>query len=183
LTELRTANAVNFYNLIARLKSLPRAGWQRCGHENCESVAEHTFGVAALALALSDQAGVDRGKCLALCVVHDLAEAIVGDITPMDHVAPAEKQRRERNAMEQLALALGSRDIIILWEEYEAGDTAEAKLARDLDGIEMALQATAYQASSHLTPADAQQFIDSAERRASTSVGRSMMSFLTRSRE
>jgi putative hydrolase of HD superfamily len=135
---------IGFFDQAMRLKNLPRAGWERCGVRPCESVAEHSFGVSVLALVLSRAAGVDRGKCLALAVAHDLAEAIVGDITPRDGVAPVEKHRREREAIESMAQMLGHDELAALWEEYEQGQTPEAMLVRDLDSIEMAWQAMQY---------------------------------------
>src|SRR5437868_14974074 len=106
---------VRFLEQVSKLKTTPRAGWQRCGVEPCESVADHTFGVALLALLLPDaehsgeparpRAGLDREHCIALALVHDLAESIVGDITPHDGVDPAEKRRREEQAMRAPARA------------------------------------------------------------------------------
>src|SRR5215217_7492124 len=111
---------IDFFNQAMRLKQLKRAGWRRCGVEPCESVAEHAFGVTVLALIVAE-ANVDRGECLALAVAHDLAESVVGDITPTDGVEPAEKQRREREAVGQLASTLGNGELAALWEEYELG--------------------------------------------------------------
>ena len=64
------------------------------------SVADHTFGVALLALLFPRGAAgdVDRHHCVALAIVHDLAESIVGDVTPHDRIDPAEKHRREAAA-------------------------------------------------------------------------------------
>ena len=150
-----------------RLKTVKRAGWQRCGVEACESVADHTFGVALLALILPNAAGlsVNRDRCVALALVHDLAESIVGDITPHDNVAAEEKSRRERLAMKQLCDELGNRELLELWEEFEAADTPEAKLVRDLDLIEMALQAKRYRLGGVLDSESAEQFIESARTR------------------
>ena len=81
---------------------------------SCESVAEHTFGVALLALlapALADD-NLDREHCAALALVHDLAESNVGDITPHDAIDAATKRQREESAMGQLAQAL--RDPLLL---------------------------------------------------------------------
>src|SRR5689334_14865724 len=101
---------LRFLEHAMRLKSTARAGWKRCGVDRCESVADHTFGVALLALLAPDpndakgssdsgepprrRAGeLNRDHCLALALVHDLAESIVGDITPHDGVDPADKRR------------------------------------------------------------------------------------------
>ena len=164
-----------------RLKSLKRAGWLRCGvgAGECESVAEHTFGVALLALILPDGQGVavDRDRCVRLALVHDLAESIVGDITPHDAIEPAEKHRRERSAMEELSRTLGRAggELLALWGEFEADETPEAKLVRELDVIEMACQARAYQRAGKLTAAAAEGFIASARQRVRSGVGRRLL--------
>ena len=166
---------IDFYNLAMRLKQLKRSGWQRCGVEPCESVAEHTFGVGVLALILADTAGVDRGKCLALAVVHDLAESVVGDITPNDGIDSSEKQRREREAIRNLSHDIGNDELARLWEEYERGQTPEAQLVRDLDVIEMAWQARRYVAQKLLNQASANEFISSARERVRTDLGRRLL--------
>ena len=166
---------LEFYAQVARLKNLKRAGWRRCGVEPCESVAEHTFGVSALALALTKSAGVNRDKCLALAVVHDLAEAIVGDITPNDGIDPAEKSRRESEAIARFAQTLGDESLVALWKEFESAATPEAKLVRDLDVIEMALQAREYQRLGRLSASDADEFVQSARRRVTTEIGKRLI--------
>src|SRR5262245_31586095 len=78
-----------------RLKALRRAGWVRVGvPAPVESVADHSWGVAWLVLALLPE-GLDRGKALAYAVLHDLPEVRTGDVTPMDRVPKEEKARRE----------------------------------------------------------------------------------------
>jgi putative hydrolase of HD superfamily len=166
---------IDFFNQAMRLKQLKRAGWRRCGVEPCESVAEHAFGVSVLALILAETANVDRGKCLALAVAHDLAESVVGDITPRDGVHPDEKQRRERQAISKLSRDLGNGQLPKLWEEYEQGATPEAKLVRDLDVIEMAWQARSYVQQKLLGPASADEFIASARQRVKTDLGRRLL--------
>jgi putative hydrolase of HD superfamily len=165
---------------VARLKQVSRAGWSRCGVEPCESVAEHTFGVAVLALLLPKAAGLklDRERCVAMALVHDLAEAVVGDITPHDGVAPEEKHRREREAIERMAKELGDVELIGLWNEFEIRETDEAKLVRELDVIEMAFQAREYERAGRLSPEQAMQFVRSAQERVSSQAGKELLTTL-----
>ena len=131
-----------------RLKELPRAGWVREGVPEPESVADHSFRTAVLALALGPELGVDTAKLVQMLVVHDLAESDpgVGDITPRDGVPPAEKYRREREAMERLCAPLpNGAAMLALWSEYEEGQSPEARVAKQLDALEMALQAAEYE--------------------------------------
>jgi putative hydrolase of HD superfamily len=131
---------------IGLLKRFKRTGWFTAGVPAPESVADHSFRVALLALVLSRGADppLDRERCVAMALVHDLAESIVGDITPYDGVTTAEKHRRERGAMERLSAMLGDDEVLRLWEEYQAAETAEARLVKDLDKLETVLQAAEY---------------------------------------
>jgi putative hydrolase of HD superfamily len=131
-----------------RLKELARAGWVREGVPRPESVAGHSFRAALLALALVPELGADTNKLVRMLLVHDLAESdpAVGDITPYDGIPPEEKHRRERAAMERLCAALpNGAEMLALWGEYEEGRTPEARLAKQLDALEMALQAAEYE--------------------------------------
>ncbi|KAG8900404.1 hypothetical protein FRC01_010152 [Tulasnella sp. 417] len=116
--------------------------------------------MAVLALCSSDQS-LDVGKCVLLAVVHDLAEAQVGDIAPSDGISKQEKRRLEAAAMDNivndmLGGGVAAQKIRALWDEYEAQETAEARFVKDLDLFEMALQATeyekAYQGKKQLDP-------------------------------
>lgn len=147
------------------LKEVDRAGWLRVGVARPESVAAHSWGVALLALLRSPEE-LDRGRLLAMAILHDLAEVRVGDLTPHDGVSREEKHRRERDAM---AALLGHRpELLAIWEEAEAGQTAEARFLKDLDKADMALQAERYAAMG----IDTAEFTASASSSLTTVMGR-----------
>jgi putative hydrolases of HD superfamily len=164
-------NVLRWYEKAAKLKELKRAGWERCGVQPCETVADHSLGVALLALAAGASTKLNFERCCALAVVHDLAEAVVGDITPNDSITPQEKHEREADAIRQLEETLGGARISELWHEFEAGETAEAKLVRELDVIEMAWQARKYQRGGALDISKAAQFEESALQRVKSPAG------------
>lgn len=143
-----------------KLKALPRAGWVRKGVPSPETVASHSWGVAWLVLALAPE-GVDLGKALAYATLHDLAEVRVGDITPVDPVSPEEKTRREREAIAGLAAAVGRPGLAAQWDAFESGTDREALLVRELDKLDMALQALAHHEAGR---AGMREFVDSADR-------------------
>lgn len=144
---------------ILGLKELPRSGWLRAGVAAPESVAAHSWGVAWLVLALCPD-GVDRGRALAMAVLHDLAEVRVGDLTPHDGVDPADKSRREARALASLLeLVPGRAGLVALWREYEDGDSAEARFVRACDRLDMALQAGRY---ADIEGVDTAEFVESA---------------------
>lgn len=125
------------------LKQVDRAGWVREGLPHPESVAAHSWGVSWLVLALAPPA-LDRGRMLTYAVLHDLAEAWTGDVTPHDGMPTAQKHARERSAMQALTERLGRPDLLATWEAYERQDDEEARFVRQLDRIDMALQARRY---------------------------------------
>ena len=90
---------------------------------------------------------VDANKCIKMALVHDLAEATVGDITPHCGVSDQDKHELELKAMAKMTelSPMGGSEIKSLWDEYEAGTTDEAKLVKDLDKLEMTLQALEYE--------------------------------------
>lgn len=143
----RARGILRFLTLAGRLKETDRAGWKLQGIDAPESVADHTFGVCLLALVLSRDASppLRRDRCVAMALVHDLAEALVGDITPFDGVSNEEKDRREREAMTHLSTLLGDPEILELWEEYQRAATPESRFVRDLDKLETVVQAVRYE--------------------------------------
>ena len=135
------------------LKDVLRQGWVNAGVESPESVAAHSWGMAILALKLCP-AELNLEHVLKLCLVHDLPEVIVGDLTPNDDVST--KSADERAAMERLAP-----EWVSLFDEYENQTTPEAVFVKSLDKLDMALQAKVYMNRSEL---DLEQFIESAKK-------------------
>lgn len=90
-----------------------------------------------------------------MALVHDMAESIVGDITPIDKISKVEKSRRESTTMDFLTSKLLSpsagvgpsagSEIKDLWREYEDGETLEAKFVHDIDRLELVLQMMEYE--------------------------------------
>jgi len=130
---------------ILALKALDRAGWVRRGVQDPESVAAHSWGVAWLVLLLLP-AELDRERALTYAVLHDLAEVRVGDLTPHDGVDRAHKARLEAQAMSGLTHSLPrGAQLRDAWHAYEAQSDAESRFVRQLDRLDMALQALAYE--------------------------------------
>ena len=91
--------------------------------------------------------------CTKMALIHDMAESLVGDITPVDGVSKPEKARRERETMQHLGgHLLGSyeggirgQELKNIWEEYEAGQTLESVFVHDVDKLELVLQMVEYE--------------------------------------
>ncbi|MCF7798045.1 MAG: HD domain-containing protein [Lentisphaeria bacterium] len=138
---------------IYALKQTKRAGWLQSGiiPAEGESVADHSFFVALLALLIAPAEGehINREKAIRMALLHDLAESVIGDITPEDAVSPDEKFSLEKSTLQDL---LGDfpdgRDLFELWLEFEQGNSPEAVFVRRLDKLEMVLQAARYEKST-----------------------------------
>jgi putative hydrolase of HD superfamily len=133
-----------------KLKSLPRTGWLRAGIENPESVAAHSWGVAWLCMILCPK-DLNKLKVLEMALIHDLAEVRIGDITPYDGIDVAEKHEMESAAFVEMTEELCNRQHLRdLWNEQ----SAEADFVKQMDKLDMALQAQEY--------GGLEEFIDSA---------------------
>ena len=127
---------------ILGLKDIVRTGWVRNDVKNPESVAAHSWGMAILALKLTPKE-LDLSKVLSLCLVHDIPEVRVGDLTPHDDCST--KAEDEFKAMKELAP-----EWLSLFQEYEMGETEEAKFVKQLDKLDMGLQAMIYESKQDL---------------------------------
>ncbi|KAG0463154.1 hypothetical protein HPP92_021630 [Vanilla planifolia] len=167
------SSAVDFLSLCHRLKRTKRAGWVRRGVREPESVADHMYRMGVMALIAKDIPGVDRDRCIKMALVHDIAEAIVGDITPSDGIPKEEKSRREREAIDHMCSLLGggsrAKEIHELWLEYEENSSLEAKIVKDFDKVEMILQALEYEQEQGI---DLDEFFQSTAGKFQTDVGK-----------
>jgi putative hydrolases of HD superfamily len=133
-----------FLRAAERLKTVTRSGWTSTGE--AESVAEHTWRLCLMAMVLYGRAqDIDLARLLKMCLIHDLGEAIGGDVPAPAQVAGSPKAGQERvdllSLVEPLPAA-GRREILELWDEYEAASSPEARLAKGLDKLETILQHT-----------------------------------------
>lgn len=106
-----------------------------------ENSAEHSWHVALMAWLLAEHADepVDVGKVIAMMLLHDLGEVDAGDVFVYDAEKRAAHHAEERAGIERLAALLPDDQghaVRDLWEEFEAGETAEARFARALDRLQ-----------------------------------------------
>jgi putative hydrolases of HD superfamily len=130
-----------FLRSAERLKNVARTSWTSDGTR--ESVAEHTWRLCLMALVLGREFDdVDMTKLLKMCIIHDLGEAIGGDISAT--LQPPEGKAAQERAdlltlLEPLPEPVRS-EIVDLWDEYESALTPEARVAKALDKIETIMQ-------------------------------------------
>lgn len=134
------------FHKVGKLKSTKRSGWVRHKVRDPESVADHSYRTAFIAMILGDILKMDTQKLIKMALIHDLAEAVAGDITPHDGLSKEEKHRKEEMGLRQLLKDVPNGNVYLdLWNEYEEQKTREAVILKNIDKLEMATQAREYQ--------------------------------------
>ncbi len=145
---------------LLRFKGMP--GWENENIERWDSVAEHSYRMALLAVMISPyiQERVSLEKVLKMILIHDIVEITALDYSPMashgnggghafDNNAFTEKYKREMNSARHIFKDLPedlSNEFINLFTEYistkadKDNSTAEGRFAYALDKIEATIQ-------------------------------------------
>lgn len=138
----RLQGIIAFIQATEALKDTLRSGITSKGR--AESTAEHSWRLCLLAMMFDRElAGYDRLKLLRLCIVHDLGEAISGDVPAIHQSADDDRAARERADLFTLCAPLPHdlrQDILDLWDEYSLAASPEAVLAKGFDKLETMLQ-------------------------------------------
>ncbi|KAF1942126.1 HD domain-containing protein [Clathrospora elynae] len=152
-----TDSPLPFFHLLERLKTTRRAGWCRFGIHDCESISDHMYRMSIITMMApsSISATLDILRCCQMALIHDMAEALVGDLTPVDPVSKEEKSRRESTTMDYICTNLlgkfnngfNGKNVRALWQEYEDSKTKESIFVHDVDKIELLLQMVEYERS------------------------------------
>lgn len=133
-------------NAALDLKEVYRSGWIKAGVKEGETVAEHSYGASIIAMALSDMEGLDTERVIKMTLLHDMAEGIVGDITP-DQIPRAKKKKHTQKAMDEILERLPEKlqnQYREIWNEYVEAKTPESILVHDSDKIDMLLESKRY---------------------------------------
>mmetsp|Transcript_35483 Transcript_35483/g.85862 ORF Transcript_35483/g.85862 Transcript_35483/m.85862 type:complete len:652 (+) Transcript_35483:140-2095(+) len=207
LSPTAVTGMIDFLTMARGLKTIPRTGWVRQGAgPKIESVADHSWRISLMSMVSSSvlssssssssedspQPMYDTNRCIKMALVHDLAEAVVGDITPHCGVTDQDKHSQELAAITEMTrkLCLGTstesgttdvspqntqlvgEEILELWKEYEEGITPESNLVKDMDKLEMTLQALEYE-NDGKNEKSLDGFFDSTRNKWRTEIGKS----------
>lgn len=140
--ESEIEGVLEFLRSAEQLKNTLRSAWTSAGQP--ESVAQHTWRLCLMAMIFAPSyPDVDFARLVKMCLIHDLGEAIGGDIPAIDQRPDVSKAPQERRDLIELLRPLPSRvqeEITGLWDEYEAASSPEARLAKALDKLETLMQ-------------------------------------------
>lgn len=139
-TDERLDRIISFCRLIDKEKSVERRTYISDG-SRFENDAEHAWHMAVMALLLSEYADekTDVLKVVSMLLIHDLVEIYAGDTFAYDTEGVKTQKQREKDAADRLYAQLPD-DLSVkfrgLWDEFEAGQTPEARFAHTLDNFQ-----------------------------------------------
>jgi len=141
-------NSNSLFVAAGKLKTIPRAGWvKKVGIKDAESVADHSFRMAVIGMYLGQVLDLDTEKIVRMCLLHDLAESKIGDLTPEEKKSEREHREMEDKIMNGILASLPkkarkrfSKD----WKELLQAKSKESKLVWQIDKLEMGMQMKDY---------------------------------------
>lgn len=147
-------NILKFYYYNQTLKSKVRSGWDEehwnieSENERIEMISDHIIGAVGLAFAFGSEFKyeIDINKVLKTLMIHEIGEAIIGDVTPFDNVSPEQKHEIEHMAMKQVLGNLNKCDELYQsLLDFDACINPIDKFSHYCDKLEADLQSKVYQ--------------------------------------
>lgn len=142
-------NLISIFSKAGVLKDIKRTGWVLKGIQEAESVADHTWRMSFLILLLVGKK-LNRQKLLEMCIIHDFGEIGVGDIkweTGKKVISsPRTKHKDELAALQKIFNNHKDKEKYVkLLKEFNEQKTQEARFLKQIDKLEMILQALEYE--------------------------------------
>ena len=148
------------------LKHIPRSGYQYLGTGG-ESVADHVYAATMIAFVFAQlMPEADIQRLLGMCLFHDLPETRIGDLNYVQkHYVKANEKKALADALENLPFR---QSISELLEEFNAGETLEARLAHDADQLALIIDLIHLKDTGHDTP---EKWLPHVKKRLKTDIG------------
>lgn len=131
---------IEFLGILEKLKCNTRHNWTTNGRQ--ESVAEHSWRLAVLAMLMEDDfPELDMNKVIRMCLIHDWGEAVTGDIPAF--IKTEADEEKEADAIETLLKNLPetiSSGYLTMFKEMLDLSSDEAILVKALDKTETLIQ-------------------------------------------
>ncbi len=141
-------NANELIRAAGKLKQIKRSGWvKKGGIDNAESVADHSYRMGILGMFLGEEMRLDGAKIVRMCLLHDLAESVIGDKMPEEKKSEKDHRIEELRVLSLILSSLPERSRKKLnadVRELMMGKTAESRLTWEIDKLEMSLQQRDY---------------------------------------
>ncbi|EGQ7940091.1 HD domain-containing protein [Vibrio vulnificus] len=125
---------------LDKLKSVLRRTRVKSADKRLENSAEHSWHVALMALLMEEHANESVNICrvVKMLLLHDVVEIDAGDTFVYDAVSSKQQAEKELAAAQRLFGMLPAdqgEELLQLWLEFEAAQTADAKFGKALDRI------------------------------------------------
>jgi putative hydrolase of HD superfamily len=146
MLDERLLKQIEFIKEIDKVKYIQRKT-KLFNSDRNENDAEHSWHLALMVLVLAEHSkqAIDVLKVLKMVLIHDIVEIDAGDTfiydTQKSH-SNTDEERQAANRIFGLLPKEQAEEFIEVWEEFEAGETAEAKFARTMDRLAPLLQNT-----------------------------------------
>eukprot|EP01084_Bolivina_argentea_P117505 208674_1 len=161
-SKLSPSSLLEFAYLIGNLKKTERTGWVRMNIHKPESIADHMYRMSILSWIFTDQFNnynkqnklqLNANKVMKMALVHDIVESICGDIIPIEKISGVSKETKydlEHQSIikirdKYLKGTVVGKEMYDLWIEYEQQKTLESHIVKDLDKLDMIIQAEEYE--------------------------------------
>lgn len=191
------ASRLQLVSSVYGLKDEERQGWVLRGVAHPESVADHSWGTAILCQLFARDAGVNRERAVAIALVHDLAEAVTGDVVARAAEVDRQVSVESKAAYEAAAMAdllspesEAMQEVAELWRAYEERSDPAARFVRDMNLIDMCIQANLYERQRRYDPnlvvssqggfTHLDEFFVSAEQRLHSEVAKELFAIVSR---
>jgi putative hydrolase of HD superfamily len=145
------ARIIELLTEVMRLKAVPRTGWLLRSVPHAESVADHSFGLAFIAMMLADRATtrgipVNVERVLRMALLHDITEARTGDLpaTIKRYFDSQTLKDTDAKIAEEMLSGAGYKYDEI-WHEYEGRTSVEARIVKAADKLDLLMQALEYE--------------------------------------
>lgn len=140
----RVSQQISFIKEIDKIKYIQRKT-KLFNSDRAENDAEHSWHLAMMSIVLAEHTNnaVDLLRVVKMVLIHDIVEIDAGDIFMYDTTQSHTNTEAERRAAERIFGLLPkeqAEEFIAIWEEFEAGETDEAKFAKSMDRLEPLLQ-------------------------------------------
>lgn len=131
---------IDILSVVEKLKCTPRHCYTSSGR--VESVAEHSWRLALMALLISDQfPEADMNRVIRMCLIHDLGEVFTGDIPTFNKTSKHEEEEFTRLMQWVHSLPAPYRDSFAdMFRDMADRESLEARIFKALDNMEAVIQ-------------------------------------------
>ncbi|MDD6189549.1 MAG: HD domain-containing protein [Clostridiales bacterium] len=139
----RLEKQMAFLEEVDKIKLIGRQNYLADGSRK-ENDAEHSWHLALMTLLLSEYANeeIDVLKTMSMVLIHDIVEIDAGDTYAYDYEGQKTQHEREEAAADRIFNILPedqANKLRALWDEFESGETPEARFAAAVDRVQPAM--------------------------------------------